>query len=61
MKLLDEGYQPHEVGSMVKADRGSVRHRQGPWALQARLVQGRPSKLTDSEKARLENLLLRVL
>ena len=65
MKLLDQGYQPHEVASMVKADRRSVRRwraacrQQGTQALQARPAPGRPSKLTDGEKARLEKLLLK--
>lgn len=65
MQLLDEGYQPHEVASMVKADRRSVRRwraacrQQGTQALQARPAPGRPSKLTDGDKARLEELLLK--
>ncbi len=65
MALLDEGCQPHEVASMVKADRRGVRRwraacrQQGTQALQARPAPGRPSKLTDGEKARLEKLLIK--
>lgn len=64
MRLLDEGREPHEVASMLKVDRRGVRRwratlrRDGPKALEAKPAPGRPSKLSDRDKAELEGLLL---
>ncbi len=65
IELLNAGYQPVEVASMLNVDRRSVRrwksayHKQGAKALQAKPAPGRPPKLSDKEKARLEKLLLK--
>ena len=65
MRLLHDGYQPHEVASMLKVDRRSVRRwrvayrQQGAKALQAKPAPGRPAKLSGRDKARLDALLRR--
>lgn len=62
--LLDEGKQPIEVARMVGVDRRSVRRwnaayrKEGRAALKAIPATGRPSKLTNSKKEKLETLLL---
>jgi len=64
IELLNDGYQPCEVASMLKVDRRSVRRwnaayrTKGTEALQAKPAPGRPPKLSDSDKARLEKLLI---
>ena len=64
MRLLDEGREPHEVASMLKVDWRTVRRwramwrRDGPEALQAKPSPGRPSKLSNQDRAELEKLLL---
>ena len=64
IRLLDEGREPREVASTLKMDRRSVRRwraaqrRGGPKALEAKPSPGRPSKLSDRDKAELEALLL---
>lgn len=63
--LLKEGYQPCEVASMLKVDRRSVRRwnaayrKKGKQALHAKPAPGRPPKLSERDKARLEKLLLK--
>ena len=63
--LLKEGYQPCEVASMLKVDRRSVRRwkaayrKKGNQALQAKPAPGRPAKLSEKDKARLEKFLLK--
>ena len=64
MRLLDEGREPHEVASMLKVDRRTVRRWRAAWrrdgleALRAKPSPGRLSKLSDQDKAKLEKLLL---
>ena len=63
--LLKEGYQPCDVASMLKVDRRSVRRwnaayrKAGKQALQAKPTPGRPAKLSDKDRARLEAVLLK--
>jgi len=63
--LLRDGYQPYEVASMLKVDRRSVRRwhaayrKKGTQALQAKPAPGRPPKLSDKDRTRLEKLLLK--
>lgn len=58
------GPRTHEVASMLKMDRRTVRRwrttwrRDGPEVLRARPSPGRLSKLSDQDKAELERLLL---
>ncbi|MGH8759814.1 MAG: IS630 family transposase [Burkholderiales bacterium] len=65
LALLQDGYPPCDVASMLKVDRRSVRRwnaayrQQGPKALQARPAPGRPPKLAARDKARLEKTLLK--
>jgi transposase len=63
--LLNDGRPPVDVARLVGVDRRSVRRwnaahrRQGVAGLAARPVPGRPSKLTERRRERLEALLLR--
>lgn len=65
IELLKEGYQPCDVASMLNVDRRSVRRwnaayrKSGKQALQAKRAPGRPTKLSESDRARLEKLLLK--
>ena len=65
IQLLNDGYPPVAVVSLLKVDRRSVRRwraalrQQGPMALQARPAPGRPPKLSYRDKTRLEKLLLK--
>jgi len=65
IELLKEGYQPCDVASMLNVDRRSVRRwnaayrKSGKQALQAKRAPGRPTKLSERDRARLEKLLLK--
>jgi transposase len=65
IELLKEGYQPCDVASMLNVDRRSVRRwnavyrKSGKQALQAKPAPGRPSKLSEKDRARLEKVLLK--
>ena len=65
IELLSDGYQPCEVASILKVDRRSVRRwnaayrRDGARALDAIPATGRPPKLSDKDKSRLEKLLIK--
>ena len=62
--LLKDGYQPCDVASMLAVDRRSVRRwnaayrKQGGKALHAKPAPGRPPKLLNPDRARLEKTLL---
>jgi transposase len=64
LTLLEQGLQPVEVAQRVGVDRRSVRRwkaaalRGGPSALVAKPVSGRPPKLEQRLRPRLEKLLL---
>lgn len=64
LELLERGLWPGEVAERVGVDRRSVRRwkaayrDQGPEALKAKPVPGRPAKLGETEKQELEELLL---
>ena len=63
--LLEQGYQPVEVAQMVGVDRRSVRRwnaayrARGPEGLTRKPVPGRPRKLDETGRKRLEALLLK--
>lgn len=63
--LLEEGYQPVDVASIVGVDRRSVRrwkatHRKrGEKGIQAKQASGRPPKLNNRDLQKLEKTLLR--
>lgn len=65
MELLNEGYLPVEVARMVGVDRRSVRrwkaayHRKGNKGIEAKPAPGRPPKLHEKAKKRLERELLK--
>jgi len=65
ISLLKAGYQPVEVARMLGVDRRSVRrwkaafHKQGARAMKARPAPGRPLKLTDKQRKKLERYLLK--
>jgi transposase len=62
--LLEEGWAPCEVARELGVDRRSVRRWRasheayGTEGLAAKPVPGRPSKLTESNRAKLEEILL---
>lgn len=64
VELLRQGLQPHEVASRLGVDRRSVRrwkrsHREaGADALKAKLVPGRPSKLSRRQQGELLDMVL---
>jgi transposase len=64
IELLKNGYQPVEVAAMLGVDRRSVRRwnaayrKRGAQALRAKPAPGRPAKLSDPDKAHLEQTLL---
>lgn len=63
--LLVQGYAPVEVARQVRVDRRSVRRwnasykKSGEEGIQAKPAPGRPSKLNDRGKKRLEKILLK--
>lgn len=63
--LLKKGWQPVDVAQEIGVDRRSVRRwnaafrKTGIAALQARHNTGRPTRLSDKQKYRLEQLLLK--
>jgi transposase len=65
IELLKKGMQPVDVASELGVDRRSVRRwnaayrKHGITALQARRNTGRPSRLSEKNKQRLERLLLK--
>ena len=65
LALLNQGHQPVEVAKMVGVDRHSVRRwnaayrRRGPQALLAKEAPGRPPKLNQRSKRKLEQALIR--
>ena len=65
MRLLREGHQPVEVAEMVGVDRRSVRRwkaayrEEGRKGIAAKPAPGRPPKLSDKQKMRLEKMLLK--
>lgn len=65
LSLLEQGLQPVEVAQRLGVDRRSVRRwkaavrRSGPKALRAVPAPGRPPKLAERHRGRLERLLLR--
>lgn len=65
LALLDEGLQPVEVAQRLGVDRRSVRRwkaaarKHGEAGVRARAAPGRPSKLTQARKRRLEALLVK--
>ena len=65
MEYLQEGLQPAEIARRVGVDRRSVRRwkasvlKDGPEALRAKPLPGRPPRLNQRAKKRLEALLLR--
>lgn len=64
IELLEQGLWPVEVATRIGVDRRSVRRwraaykRKGSEALKAKPSPGRPPKLTQDEKQKLEELLL---
>jgi transposase len=64
IKLLREGFQPVEVSQQIGVDRRSVRRwkaaylAQGRLGIKARPNEGRPPKLDDKDKKKLEQELL---
>ena len=64
MKLLDEGRSLHEVGERIGCHASSVmrwrdaRRQGGRKALKVRKASGRPSKLSEKQRAKLLELLL---
>lgn len=65
VNLLKQQYQPVEIARQLGVDRRSVRRwkaaflKEGPLALQAQSIPGRPSKLSPPEKKQLEQELLK--
>lgn len=66
LAMLREGLLPHEVAQRLGVDRRSVRRWKaaargggGREALRARPVPGRPTKLDERQRRRLEKLLLK--
>lgn len=65
MEYLHEGLQPAEIARRVGVDRRSVRRwkasvlKDGPEAIRAKPLPGRPSRLNQGAKKRLEAILLR--
>ena len=65
INLLNEGFAPVAVARRLGVDRRSVRRwraayeKKGRKALEARPASGRPPKLCDKDKRRLETLLLK--
>jgi transposase len=65
LKLLGQGHAPVEVAKMVGVDRRSVRrwkaaHREGGReAIAAKPVPGRPTKLSDKQRERLQSILIK--
>jgi transposase len=63
LALLDEGKSLHEVGRMVGCSASSVMHwrnartREGDQGLKARISTGRPRRINDADRARLESIL----
>ena len=63
--LLDEGLLPGEISKRIGVDRRSVRRwkasyrKKGKSAIKALPVPGRPTKLTQNKKTRLEHVLLK--
>lgn len=64
LELLEEGWAPYEVARKLGVDRRSVRRwraryqAEGTGGIAAKPVPGRPSKLTEANRAKLEELLL---
>lgn len=65
IQLLKDGWQPVDVAHELNVDRRSVRRwnatfrKQGIHALKARHNTGRPSRLSEKDKMRLEKILLK--
>ncbi|MGA2588268.1 MAG: winged helix-turn-helix domain-containing protein [Candidatus Aminicenantales bacterium] len=65
MEYLDQGLQPGEIARKVGVDRRSVRRwkasiqKDGPGAIRAKPLPGRPRRLNPGAKKRLEAILLR--
>lgn len=65
ISLLKQGWQPVDVARELKVDRRSVRRwhaayrKKGFDALRSRHNNGRPARLSDKDKQRLEQLLLK--
>jgi transposase len=65
MEYLDQGLQPGEIARKVGVDRRSVRRwkasiqKDGPGAIRAKPLPGRPPRLNPGAKKRLEAILLR--
>jgi transposase len=65
IELLKEGLLPVEISKRMGVDRRSVRRwkaaylKKGESAIKALQVPGRPTKLTDKDKSRLERMLLK--
>jgi transposase len=65
IELLKDGHQPCDVAAVLGVDRRSVRRwnaayrKQGAKAMQAKPAPGRPSKLSETDRARLQQTLLR--
>jgi transposase len=65
ISLLQEGYQPVDVATMLGVDRRSVRrwkaahHKKGEQGIRAKQASGRPSKLDPKDLQRLEKVLLK--
>jgi transposase len=63
--LLEEGFQPVDIASMLGVDRRSVRRwkaafrQSGKSGLQAIPAPGRPPKLTKAERVKLEKVLFK--
>jgi len=65
LEYIDRGLQPVEVARKIGVDRRSVRRwkasflKDGPEAIRAKPLPGRPPRLSPREKKRLEAILLR--
>ena len=65
LEYMDQGLQPVEIARKVGVDRRSVRRwkasvlKDGPEAIRAKPLLGRPPRLSPGEKKRLETILLR--